>query len=400
VNQSDLNQRQPYRESALGTGHLLLAGFGALLILMIALIWVSITNIKTHQAQLDQVVSDHMTKVGLSLTMRTHARGRTLSLMRLLLIDDPFGWDEELMQFRDHAARFIVARNSLLGMPLSRQEKDLLALQGRLTTQAVPIQQQIIALIEDERYEQAGNILTEQAIPAQNAVIKVVDRFDKLQRDSADHAREAASEYVARTQSLILLLGTVAVLLGSMIAIVVIRAVRQRGERDAYLATHDPLTDLPNRALLMDRLRQAIRLCDRQQGRLGLLFIDIDHFKQINDSHGHAVGDRALLEVCRRVRQQLRRSDTLARLSGDEFVVLLEQLQDAQAAQQTAQRVVAAFREPAQLGSLSLTLSVSLGIALYPDHGETEDELLSHGDTAMYRSKQDGRGRWALYESP
>jgi diguanylate cyclase (GGDEF)-like protein len=389
-----------HNNSVLHTGHLLIAGFGALLVLMITIIWVSISNMKTHQAQLDQVVSDHMTKVGLSLTMRTEARGRTLSLMRLLLINDPFDWDEELMQFRDHAARFIVARNRLMDMSLSQEEQELLDLQGKRTKQAVPIQQEIIRLMEGEQYEQAGMILRDRAIPAQNAVIEVVDQFDKLQRDSAAQARATASGYVAWTQTLVLLLGTIAVALGILIAFTVSRAVRQRGEQDAYLATHDPLTDLPNRALLMDRLQQAIQLCERQQGQLGLLFIDIDHFKQINDTYGHAIGDQALIEICGRIQKHLRKSDTLARLSGDEFVVLLEQVQDADAAQHTAERVVEAFHEPAQLENCTLKISVSVGIALYPEHGETKDELLSHGDTAMYRSKQDGRGRWSLYEGP
>lgn len=395
-----MNERQQFRESALHTGHLLIAGFGALLILMIAIIWVSISSMKTHQAQLDQVVSDHMTKVGLSLTMRTDARGRTLSLMRLLLITDPFEWDQEMMRFRGHAAHFIDARNRLLDMVLSPEEKALLALQGQRTQKAVPIQQEIISLIEKEQYERAGRILRDQAIPAQNDVIEIVDRFDKLQRDSADSAREAASGYVAQTQTLILLLGTLAVALGILIAFMVSRAVRQRGERDAYLATHDPLTNLPNRALLLDRLQQAMQLCERQQGHLGLLFIDVDHFKHINDTYGHATGDQALLEVCRRIQKHLRRSDTLARLSGDEFVVLLDQVQDTDAAQQTAERVIEAFVEPAQLDNYTVKLSVSLGIALYPEHGETKDELLSHGDTAMYQSKEEGRGRWSLYGGP
>lgn len=382
-----------------GTVRLLMAGFGTLLLLMIALVWLSISNIRTHQVQLDQVVSNHMAKVGLSLTMRTQARGRTTGLLRLLLIKDPFARDEELQRFSFHAARFIEARNTLLSMPLSREEQDLLSLQGELTSKAVPLQQQIITLIESERYQEASRILNEQAIPAQDAVIEVVDRFDQLQRDAADRARTAASKYVAQTQTLILLLGIAAVLLGALIAFAVIRAVRQRGARDAYLATHDPLTDLPNRALLMDRLQQAMRSCERRKGRLGLMFIDVDHFKRINDNHGHAIGDQVLLTVRDRIEQQLRKSDTLARLSGDEFVVLLEQVADSEAVQASADRVVAAFAEPARLNDRMIAISVSVGLALYPDHGHNRDELLSHGDTAMYQSKSKGRNRWSFYQA-
>lgn len=393
---------EPHHRKSLrapGTGRLLIAGFGALLLLMGALTSVSFSQMKAHQAHLDQLVSGHMAKVALSLQMRTAARERTLILLRLLYIQDPFVRDQEWMRFNNYAASFVEAREAILAMPVSHVEKALLEQQAELSRIAVPIQHRIVELIEDGDMVEAGRLLNAEAIPAQARVIAMVDRFDTFQRESAEQAQQQAARQLAQLRTLVVTLGSGAVALGVLIAITVIRTVGQRGQRDAYLATHDPLTGLPNRALLMDRLQRAIQLCERNRTRLGLLFIDVDRFKEVNDSYGHATGDQALQLVRDRIQSQLRKSDTLARLSGDEFVVLLEELRDAAAAQQTAERVVAAFDEPSCLGEQTIRLSVSVGIALYPEHGSNHDELLSHGDTAMYRSKSQGRHRWTLYDS-
>jgi diguanylate cyclase (GGDEF)-like protein len=378
---------------------LLIGGFGALLALMIALMVASLEGLQRHQSELDQVVSEHMNKAGLAFTMQKFARERSLSLMRLTVLDDPFERDEEWMRFNGHAARFAEARLQLLDLTLTEQELELLEDQGSLTRVAVPLQLKIIALIEQESYDDAARLLANQAIPAQNAVIAKVDQFDRLQREAAMQARADASTQVARSRNLVLVLGSGAVALGALIAMMVIRVVRERGARDAYLATHDSLTGLPNRALLMDRLEQAIRRSERNQTQLGLLFIDVDRFKSINDTFGHAAGDHVLRVLTHRVQGLLRKSDTLARLSGDEFVVLLEPVEDQAAVLGTAERVVTACRQPVILKDQIIPASVSVGVAVYPAHGRDADELLSHGDSAMYVSKEQGRDRCEVYNT-
>jgi len=381
-----------------GSFRLLTAGFGALLVLMVALAGISIFTLQRHQAQLDKVVGERMTKVSLALTMRKASRERTLSLLRLLLLDDPFDRDEEWMAFNGYGAEFAQARLSLLASPLSDAERSLLEEQGALTGKAIMVQLQVIDLINAGQIEPASRLLSQAAIPSQQAVIAKVDAFDQLQRQAADQARFQASVQLDHARTLILLLGGSALVIGLAIAVMVTRTVRERGAHDAYLATHDPLTGLPNRTLLMDRLHHAINRAERQQSLAGLLFIDLDRFKVINDSYGHAAGDQVLLTVSERVSQQLRKSDTLARLSGDEFVALLEELPTTESVELTAQRIVDSCALPVMVGALEIPISVSVGIALYPRHGRTRDELLSHGDTAMYRSKQHGRNRWHVYE--
>ena len=165
----------------------------------------------------------------------------------------------------------------------------------------------------------------------------------------------------------------------------------------AFLANHDSLTNLPNRSLFDDRLRQALARADRGDG-FALCFIDLDRFKLINDSLGHAAGDAVLVEVARRLGAICRGGDTLARLAGDEFVMLLEGMGDAGAATGVARRILAALASPVQAGGRDIDVAASLGLALYPDDGNDMASLLSNADAAMYAAKAAGRNTFRFYD--
>jgi diguanylate cyclase (GGDEF)-like protein/PAS domain S-box-containing protein len=160
----------------------------------------------------------------------------------------------------------------------------------------------------------------------------------------------------------------------------------------AHRAHHDALTGLPNRLLLQDRLQQALRLARRQHQPLALMFMDLDHFKQINDRHGHDAGDELLKAVAQRVRGAVRASDTVCRLGGDEFVVLLPQVEAALDAERVARHILSEVSRPYRLGALpELQVSFSIGIAVFPEDGEDEATLMRRADTAMYQAKREGR---------
>lgn len=159
----------------------------------------------------------------------------------------------------------------------------------------------------------------------------------------------------------------------------------------ARQAQHDALTGLPNRLLLQDRLQQALQLARRSGGCLALMFLDLDHFKQINDRQGHDVGDELLRQVAGSVLGAVRASDTVCRLGGDEFVVLLPQIHLAEDAAEVARHILAAVAQPYRIGAVTLRVSVSIGIAVFPDDGEDETTLMRRADTAMYQAKRDGR---------
>ena len=163
------------------------------------------------------------------------------------------------------------------------------------------------------------------------------------------------------------------------------------------VATRDPLTSLPNRIALHERLDQQVRMAHRHGGMLAFLFIDLDRFKLINDTLGHDVGDAALVEVAQRLTRTLRDSDTVARLGGDEFAVLLPEVGDADEAVQMAGKLIAALNEPAHVHGHRLHLTASIGVSLYPGHGDDGEQLMRHADLAMYQAKQSGSGRVCLF---
>lgn len=163
------------------------------------------------------------------------------------------------------------------------------------------------------------------------------------------------------------------------------------------LAFRDVLTGLPNRALLGQRVEFALRLAERHQGRFAIMFLDLDRFKNINDSLGHAFGDRVLMEVARRMRSGMRDVDTLCRLGGDEFVAFVQDA-DSAGAEVAARRILASLAHPYALDNIPLVLGCSIGIALYPDDGRTLDDLIKCADTAMYRAKERGRGNFRFYQ--
>ena len=165
----------------------------------------------------------------------------------------------------------------------------------------------------------------------------------------------------------------------------------------SYLAQHDSLTDLPNRVLLNDRLNEAIHLSGRYRRKLAVIFLDLDHFKHINDSLGHVVGDRLLQSVARRLFTCVRSSDTVSRLGGDEFVVLLWEVREAQDAALTATKILEAIRLPHYIEGHELQITASIGIVTYPDDGADAETLLKRADVAMYHAKDAGRNSFQFF---
>lgn len=164
-----------------------------------------------------------------------------------------------------------------------------------------------------------------------------------------------------------------------------------------HLADHDALTDLPNRRLLQDRLQQAMAAARRSGKQVAILFIDLDSFKPINDMLGHRVGDLLLQAVAKRLRNLLRAVDTVARIGGDEFVLVLPEMQSQTSAGGAAQKILNALVQPYPIEDHMLTVTPSIGISRYPDHGSNTDLLISRADDAMYQAKQVGRRNYQFY---
>jgi diguanylate cyclase (GGDEF)-like protein/PAS domain S-box-containing protein len=176
--------------------------------------------------------------------------------------------------------------------------------------------------------------------------------------------------------------------------------ISERKEHEAriqHLAEYDALTDLPNRILVNDRLQQAIRLAERQSGQLAVLFVDLDHFKNINDTLGHNTGDELLKQVAGRLCSAVRELDTVGRTGGDEFVLILPSISQPDEAAQVAERILRAMQRPFDMDGTSLVVSCSIGISLLPDDGQDIQALLMNADLAMYHAKTHGRNTFRFY---
>ncbi len=168
-------------------------------------------------------------------------------------------------------------------------------------------------------------------------------------------------------------------------------------ERIAYLAHYDPLTDLPNRVLLQDRLASLLAAAQRQEGQAAVLLLDLDRFKNVNESLGHVFGDQLLLNVAQRLRSVVRDMDAVSRLGGDEYVIVLPELAEAQNAATVAQKILQAFAEPFAIDGQEITITASVGIGLYPADGDNPTQLLKNAESAMYGAKNAGRNTYQFY---
>lgn len=168
-------------------------------------------------------------------------------------------------------------------------------------------------------------------------------------------------------------------------------------EKLSHISMHDPLTHLPNRRLLMDRIEQAIQHKSRTKEMFGIFFIDLDHFKDINDLFGHINGDKLLIEVAKRMKKVIRKGDTLSRLGGDEFILIIENGAHSIYFSKIAKKIQQLFEEPFIINEQKIMSACSIGISLFPQDGEDAELLLRNAYTAMYASKSGGRNQFQFF---
>jgi diguanylate cyclase (GGDEF)-like protein len=176
-----------------------------------------------------------------------------------------------------------------------------------------------------------------------------------------------------------------------------ISQIKASQQQLAHLAHHDALTNLPNRILFNERLRHSLDRAARRKGRVAVIFVDLDHFKHVNDSLGHSYGDRLLIDVAQLLTSLVRSDDTVARIGGDEFTILIEEVRDDETLASVIEKIIEAFDREFLLGESSVRVTPSLGVSISPDHGEDAETLMRNADAAMYRAKARGRNTYQFY---
>lgn len=384
-----------------GFSPLIGAAFIALIALICGLLVNSLFQLDAMGHQLSSVIEHHNHKIDLITQTQVAAHIRTDSLFRMVLADDPFERDDHFLRFT-HAG-FLVGqgRNALRQLGFTPAEQRSFDAQTRLTQQIQQAQERVIDLLHADKNQAARQVLAHEAIPLQEAFNQQLAAM----RDAYQQANLAAQEQTRQTYRHAILLtlafGLAAILLALLIAWHTMRKIglKSRQLHDQIIkleqsraalrieATHDPLTGLANRRLFYDRLQQAIRHALRYGGKVGILYLDLDRFKDINDLHGHSIGDAVLIEMAQRLQDCVRESDSVARLGGDEFVVLLEGVQGRRDCVAAALKIEQSLTHAARFGDLHLEIDASIGQALYPDDGSDEDALIRAADAAMYRVK-------------
>jgi diguanylate cyclase (GGDEF)-like protein len=377
----------------------LLGGFVTQLLLIVFVTAIGLQQLGVTTANFNQVVEVHMLKQNLTRSMVLDARERTMSLLLMAQIEDPFERDELLMKFHKHGGTFVTARQALLALPLSDRERQLIDRQAELTRQAVPAQNQVIDLLSVDRTREAAERVLREANPAQNRVLETLALLDaETQRAALAASQKAHKDHMAARLWIFLLSGT-ALLVGLLVAVLAFSFANRISREREQLATHDTLTGLPNRTMFIDRLEQSLIRARRHQTLVGVMFIDLDRFKRVNDTLGHDSGDQLIRAVADRLLSAVRADDTVARMGGDEFVVIINDVTALNPILQVVEKVLATVSAAYILDGRELFSSCSIGVSIYPNDGATSSDLLKHADTAMYHAKNNGRNRFQLYDA-
>ncbi len=311
----------------------------------------------------------------------------------------------------------------------SEKEKQLLSAVKRARKPYVESYLQAIHLVDEERHDEAEAVVVNETLPALIKYHAAWDEFAEFQKDQVDAAVKQSQVDYARARRLGYLLIMLAVAAAFVIAVWTTRhttrelAARTDAQKEVsrlninleervlqrtreltdankqvqFLAYSDALTGLPNRRLLQDRLTQSLASARRQRSRVALLFLDLDRFKNINDSLGHAVGDLLLQEVAERLKRFAREQDTVARVGGDEFLVVLTGVKDITDAAVAAKRLMDTMIGAYSIQGHALNITCSLGISIFPEHGTDTETLIKNADAAMYCAKESGRNGFRFF---
>lgn len=411
-------------------GLLLVAGFVGLFGLLVAAASLGVWQASKTFGRLEQAIAASDTQAGLAYTMRFSARERMLVLWKISLSDDPFQRDEFFQEFLRFGSQFIKARDAFVKAPLNEAERALIVRLFDSAERGGEVNREAARRMIDSGGIMLRQQLLEQSLPAQDRTLAVLDELIQIQDEKARAARQRlAAENTANIYRMLALMSA-ALLLGAALTALVFfrdremlaaigktsseldqanrnlerevegrtRELTEANNKLEQLAHHDALTGLANRYLLTSQLQLLLAQAARSQERLALLFLDLDGFKEVNDRLGHDAGDALLVEVAEVLRLTTRRADLAARVGGDEFVVVLSAVQDAQQAYGVGKKIIAGW-EPHSLRYASVgPVTLSIGISLYPDDADSVEALLRHADRAMYGVKKAGKNGCRLYQ--
>lgn len=385
---------------------IILLGFGAILLLVTLLIIVGITNLSKSKSHLNRVVNSNNLKIHLINKMHKSARERTINLQQMLIVEDEEKIDKFANKLSHFGGEFVDARTKFLNLDLSSKEKEMLEQQAIFSRQVGPIQNWVADLIGFGEIKNAKKLMIEKAEPLQNEVFKVLSKLQEIQVDETKKSIKESNDNYSKMVSIMWIGTLIVILLSISIVYFTLKLISKNEKQQAryqkdieYQAFYDHLTDLPNRRLLNDRMQHAIKHSERNGQLMAVLFIDCDRFKIINDSLGHVVGDSLLKSIATRLKGEVRSSDTVCRVSGDEFAIILEEVEDITDVDHVTQKILDSIAEPHYLEGHKVFTTVSIGITVYPVDKKNVADLMASADIAMYHAKQNGGNQYEYFNT-
>lgn len=377
-------------------------GFGIIFLAFIASSLYSYQRFSELQTELTSLTNNNDIQLRSALNMRVAVRERAILLWHMTLQEDFFERDTLFEEFYTHGSNYQNSRLSLLNTQLTSDEKALLEALDVETSNRAPLLRQFADLLMEESHssytQELNQVLSDQ--------IKVADLLDQIiglqQRQNESVRAQSAIEIQTLFTELITFM--IIIISGGFVfaGYVVLNASRQSkmlavtNKELQHIACHDNLTGLPNRMFLLRQLEIVIARAKRRQSKTAILFIDLDNFKPINDTFGHKVGDKCLQALSTRMQRILRGSDILGRLGGDEFLLVLSDIESAVQAIAVAQKIIEKLGEELLVEGHLLQSSASIGIYIYSDEDVTAEETITLADKAMYQAKKSGKNQFYI----
>jgi len=385
---------------------IILLGFGSILLLVSLLIIIGVSHLNSSKASLDRIVNYNNLKIHLAKKMHQFARERTISLQHMLIVENEADLKKSRERMAFYGGKFVDTRDKLLALDLSDREEEILDEQADLSQKVAPIQNEIADLVQFNEMAKAKELLISKAVTLQEDVFNVLSQLQDLQRAETKLAINNNKENYNRLVGIMWIVSTVVIFVCISIVYFTLKLITKNEKQQEYYrqdierqAFYDHLTGLPNRRLLNDRIQSAIKRTERHHVLMAVLFIDCDRFKPINDTLGHVIGDELLISISNRLSENVRDSDTVCRFSGDEFAIILEDIEHIDDVNRVAQNILESISSPHYLSGHKVFTTVSIGITVYPIDDKDMNSLLSSADIAMYHAKQNGGNQFEYFNS-
>ena len=407
-----------------------LTGFVVQILLFTSIFLLGLYSVLTASEEMEETLTRHYNKKTLLTQMRYANRERLLVVWTATLTEDPFDRIEHSDYLLTQGSIFLSANDKLQQIGMNNDEEQLFFEMREQMRSEGPRLSDIMQGLNNGKSVHLIKKDIASALPRQQAIQSRLDKIMDLQDMGIKDIQQTTRDRISNIIIISALLMFASYIIGSFYAYNIIRRsnsmvetikvsqqelsdlnleleqrVEQRtrqlkraNKRLEKMAKHDALTGLANRTYLYDLMNMQIALARRNKERLAVLFLDLDGFKEVNDQHGHAAGDSVLADVAESLKSIVRDTDLVARIGGDEFIIVMNGVKDISAIDSLAEKIISTVNNPIKIENTEITLGASIGISIYPDDAKSKKLLLKHADSSMYASKNKGENHFSYFK--